>query len=1171
MKSLALRIKPRTFRTVSLNVQDDMYICKMRRKYYNSVNYKHLTSMIREKKDISKEVNLLYTFLHDLKTHKKEGIMTCLNKNRTHTSYTDECCILLKKWKASIKIFISWFPEINEDKYKSKCFSLPTNLTFHVVVPHYDVTLKDTLQKYEFCNFYKFLHHSREKRENSNDKQGEDPLEKGGIQYEHAPNCANELPCGNPNEVDAVSSSAAAAASATATATGDPCRTNPSEETGAGKKKKKKGDTKDSYVIEYSIKRDTNMAYINEGDILHCNENDKEKILKGGGYNHAQRQLNTGVGEKDSVFFFSFNMHDLRNCESAKETLSLCMQGERSKNPHEGEDPFLFVVYDYKTLIHIFKYAKLDLPKISNVFDVHIVSSLLQLVQRGEKLQNVFNAYLNERDIWRSSQKEAHKEAHKEPPGKGEVQAQDKCFSHFGTLPPEFADVLSGKFGLYGWGKYQRKKEKGKMEKVQPREEDKAGVVNECHAEKSVEKTVEVAAEDGIVHVESSCKEMDKEGEKSLKKKRSSRVMQNHFSFTQIDIKHLSTIKKMVFGNKRTMHEITQEDMVSYCIARNVSLIVLFNFLESRLEENLHLLNLYVKIEQPLILCISEIERRGIFLNRDKIEDIQKSTNDPQMYKQEIEKLCNCTINLNSSKQVSSLLYSMVSDLVKGEEDKESCGYDIPSANSSSTVAMSNNARTINAVDTNTSSMHYVNTTINEMRRNRGFQTNSKMLKIILDEIENKGYIREEEKEKIKKIINNIKLYRESKKLFQNYIENLPKYIQKDTNKIHCNFNQVGASTGRLSCDQPNLQNIHARFRCAISSKEGETITGGTIAGETIAGETIAGETIAGETIAGETIAGETISMGRKKLITFDYKQMELFVMAYLSFDTQLLRLLTYSDVFVETAKVLFNTNDVSTELRRMTKTVIYGILYGQSENGLAKSLLISDVLAKNLIDNFFNYFPNVFRFMQMQKLLVKYMNCVYTLVGRKRIILPTVKNKYRISMNTPIQGCAADIMKFSLLSCFSILSYHMYKNIELLKINKVDNLSILENKKFLKTTKLILQVHDELLLECEEKYSEQIIHLLKPVLENAFYNLIQYTNTNERLLLLYNYMHDQISIQTYIQNLQIMNNHHCDANGHGEGDKYYNSRSKMDPIFQKFSFRLPTKAETGGYYKECS
>ncbi|SCP05018.1 DNA polymerase 1, putative [Plasmodium ovale] len=1137
MKSLSIWIKRRTFRTVSLNFQEDIYICKMRRKYYHSVNYNHLISMIRKKKDISKEVNLLYTFLHDLKTHKKEGIMTCLNKNSTHTSYTDECCFLLKKWKASIKIFISWFPEISEDKYKSKCFTLPTNLTFHVVVPHYDVTLKDTLQQYEFFNFYKILHHSREKRKNSNDKQGEDAHNKGGTQYEHAPKCANELPCGTPNEVDVVSLSAPAAASETATVTGDQCRTNPSEETGAGKKKKKKGDSKESYVIEYSIRRETNMAYINEGDILHYNENEKEKILKEEGYNHAQRQLNTGVGEKDSIFFFTFNMHDLLNCESAKETLSLCMRGEHSKHPYEGEDPFLFVVYDYKTLIHIFKYAKLDLPKVSNVFDVHIVSSLLQLVQRGEKLQNVFNAYVNEMDIWRSSHKAAHKETH----GKGEVESQDICFSHFDILPPEFADVLSGKFGLYGWGKYQRKKEKGKMDKVEARGENKASVVNECCAEKSVDKTVEVPAEGGTVHIESSCKEMHEEGEKSLKKKRSSRVKQNHFSFTQIDIKNLSTIKKMVFGNKRTMHEITQEDMVSYCIARNVSLIVLFNFLGRRLEENPHLLNLYIKIEQPLILCISEIERRGIFLNRDKIEDIQKSTNDPQIYKQEIEKLCNCTINLNSSKQVSSLLYSMVADLVKGEEDKKGCGYDTPSVNSSSTVAMSNNAKSINAADTNTSSMHHVNTTINEMRRNRGFQTNNKMLKIILDEIENKGYIGEEEKEKIKKIINNIKLYRESKKLFQNYIENLPKYIQKDTNKIHCNFNQVGASTGRLSCDQPNLQNIHARFRCAISSKEGETIT------------------------------GETISMGGKKLITFDYKQMELFVMAYLSFDTQLLRLLNYSDVFVETAKVLFNTNDVSTELRRMTKTVIYGILYGQSENGLAKSLLISDVLAKNLIDNFFNYFPNVFRFMQMQKSLVKYMNCVYTLVGRKRIILPTVKNKYRISMNTPIQGCAADIMKFSLLSCFSILSYHIYKNIELLKINKVDNLSILENNKFLKTTKLILQVHDELLLECEEKYSEQIIYLLKPVLENAFYNLIQYTNTNERLLLLYNYMHDHISIQTYIQNLQIMNNHHYDTHVHGEGDKYYNPRSKMDPIFQKFSFRLPTKAETGGYYKEFS
>lgn len=320
--------------------------------------------------------------------------------------------------------------------------------------------------------------------------------------------------------------------------------------------------------------------------------------------------------------------------------------------------------------------------------------------------------------------------------------------------------------------------------------------------------------------------------------------------------------------------------------------------------------------------------------------------------------------------------------------------------------------------------------------------------------------------------------------------------------------------------------------------------------------------------------------MNKKNLITFDYKQMELFVMAYLSFDEQLLKLLNYSDVFIETAKVLFNTNDVTNELRRMTKTVIYGILYGQTENGLAKSLLISDTLASNLIENFFQFFPNVYRFMQMQKFLVKHMNCVYTLIGRKRIILPNIKNKYRISMNTPIQGCAADIMKFSLLSCFSVLNNNIYNNNKLLKMNNINPLIIHKNQAFLNPTNLILQVHDELLLESEHDATKYIIQLLNPILENAFYNLIYYTNSIDRLKLLYDYMHDNISIKTYIDILQDINNKQYNDvklyNGVyntnvSEESHIYNISNNVDHIFQKFNFKLPIKVESGGVYKESS
>ncbi|VWU52867.1 DNA polymerase 1, putative, partial [Hepatocystis sp. ex Piliocolobus tephrosceles] len=321
----------------------------------------------------------------------------------------------------------------------------------------------------------------------------------------------------------------------------------------------------------------------------------------------------------------------------------------------------------------------------------------------------------------------------------------------------------------------------------------------------------------------------------------------------------------------------------------------------------------------------------------------------------------------------------------------------------------------------------------------------------------------------------------------------------------------------------------------------------------------------------------------KNKFITFDYRQMELFVMAYLSFDVHLLKLLSYNDVFIETGKILFHTNEVTNDLRRITKTVLYGILYGQTENGLAKSLLISDKLAKNLIDSFFQHFPNVFKFMQMQKYLVKNINSVYTLIGRKRNIDSTIKNKYRIGMNTPIQGCAADIMKFALLSCSTILSYfdtNPNKNYKLLHVNNIDLNKINKNKDFLNATKLILQVHDELLFETEQTATTPIIQLFTPILENAFYNLIQYTNTTDRLLLLYNYMHDHISIKTYIDELKIINMEHITLDDNYNSSSHNLLRSGMHNfnketidkiIFKNFSFILPVKAEMGYHYKECS
>ncbi|VTZ69232.1 DNA polymerase 1, putative [Plasmodium chabaudi chabaudi] len=1175
MKLSSIVIKHRNIlrKYKNTNIQNikNIYIYKQVHNYSHFINYNNVIYALQKKKEnILTEASSFNSLLYTLKKYKLDKIKNenahivvendGINKtNDPHTLPTNKYNTVVYDWIKSIKIYISWFSEITDDKYKSKCFSLPTYLIFHVVVPNDFEILTSILKPFENYDFYNFLDLA------NNNKS--DTLGNSNFTKSYEKNVLQKL------DQESISDDAE-----------------------KGKKKKKNNNNIENEendeqednggLITYWTSQDANSKHPIIGNVLLNQTKVSEQLTKN----------NCNIGgdqEKEKIYFFTFNINELEKNDKVKEMINECMKGEFSNETnsisYEKEkdvNPFLFVVYDYKTLIHIFNNLKINLLNIKNVFDIYIVSTLLQLVQRGEKLQNVFSSYTEKthNDFLSLSNNEYKKFA--------------PYFRSYSIVPPEFSDVLSGKFGIYGWGKYQKKKDAPKKKKIEKTKNEKK--------KNRLEKV-------------NNLQENNPNKENNFK-----------FTFTNVEVKHINNIKKIVFGNKRSIYEITEEDMMSYCISRNIFLIILFNYLINLLKNNMNILTLYIKVEQPLIFCISEIEKEGIYLNQKKIQEIQNNSNDPLMYKKQIEQLCGYDINLNSSKQVSSLLskalfnggfnHEIKTSLenpnneiaasknvvnpfsINDSEDhlmnvlnlnsnyfdyisngqiqtndsngsanhdkkkkkknstqqqdvsnitleEQNCGDEFDELNSLASLDIqesngftSNNhdiSEKINNEMNSKIKIRQYSNTINEMKRNKSLQTNNKMLKIIIDELEKNNYVGEKEKENIKQIISNIKLYRESKKLFQNYIENLPKHIQKNTNKIHCNFNQLGASTGRLSCDQPNLQNIHSKFRCTISLKNDD---------------------IKPISVKTKHVKNKSVN---QNLLTFDYKQMELFVMAYLSFDSQLLKMLNNSDVFVETAKVLFNTNDVTKELRRMTKTVIYGILYGQSENGLAKNLLVSENFAKSLIDNFFNFYPNVFKFMQKQKILVKNINSVYTLIGRKRLVDPTIKNKYRISMNTPIQGCAADIMKFALLSCHKILSYFDNPNQDIdtfLKMNNI-NISLLKKyKNYIKSTKLILQIHDELLFQCDENGTNDIIQLLNPVLENSFLNLIKYTNTQNRLLLLYDYMNDNISIHTYIENMKLLNT---------ENYLLYNQTENFDTILQDFNLKLPIKAEVGTNNKE--
>ncbi|KJP85779.1 hypothetical protein AK88_04595 [Plasmodium fragile] len=1228
------------------NVYSDSHICGSKVRFCHTINYAHLAHLVSRRRSNSDEASSLHALLSTLtkRGQRENGHYSEVNSYKGHTCHHDanhrKYNNVLNRWKELVKIYISWFPEINEDKYRSKCFALPTYLVIHVVIPGSNRTEAEALQQFEDFNLDTLL--KRIYRNNAHIPNGSYP--------KCLPEATDHRVC-NAKQGSSPHGGQTIDAERTHSLKEESDGQNPGKGNNKSTIKRKRNDNSGAYDVHYVIGRNAGDTY-----------NKVQSVVSGadGAQLKVQGQDQTDQSNKREAcsernYFFSLNTLELKDNEADRELLNQCIRGSVTEtidpvdnaqpNGDHHPHPFLFIVYDCKTLIHIFNNIKLEVPNIGSVFDVYILSSLLQIVQRGEKLQNVFSAYAAQSGRGMLSMLNSTPDL--ELPTVG-----SSTESHFAIIPPEFSDVISGKYGIFGWGKYQKIKIKSERKK---KATDKRDI------------------SEGYYHAGATSTPISV-------KQQTSKVTQNHFSFTRVEVMDQRSIKKLAFGNKRNLYDITEEDMISYCISRNCCMMALFDVLMDLIARNLNLLNIYVKIEQPLILCISEIERRGIFLNQKKIEEINQSCSNPLVYKKEIEHLCGCNINLNSSKQVASLIYRHLLDLAlnpnmevvattadatsategvnydytverhnsvkslshacdgfdaeegtfeDGEQQdigKVTAGHQVQSYGSSNkedTMRPGTNLEKGNLlgnISTQGNYSNYVeepslvmdtsiakklcpnlNSTISEIRGSKCLQTNNKTLKLIVDEIERNEHITERKKDKIKKVISNVKLYRESKKLFQNYIENLPKFIQRETNRIHCNFNQIGASTGRLSCEHPNLQNIHSKFRSAVSLRGGDRGNEELGSADVREDKLTTTEEAPGEKLMYEESHHRGCSRPKldgENLITFDYRQMELFIMAYLSFDIQLLKMLQSGDVFVETAKVLFNTTQVTSELRRMTKTVIYGILYGQTENGLARSLLVSEEMASNLISNFFQVFPKVYRFMQMQKILLKHMNRVYTLIGRKRIIEPTVKNKYRISMNTPIQGCAADVMKFALLSCFHIMTHgrghhvisnfkgmhgphskqHVHstcawpQNARLLEINNVDTALLEENKPFLDATKLILQVHDELLFESTRVATAPIIGLFSPVLENAFYNLIHYTCTYDRLVLLYDYMHDHISVQTYIECLQLSNNVQTwGSDSYGPSDRHYNSSRRLNAILEQFKFTLPIKVETGECYKEFS
>lgn len=383
---------------------------------------------------------------------------------------------------------------------------------------------------------------------------------------------------------------------------------------------------------------------------------------------------------------------------------------------------------------------------------------------------------------------------------------------------------------------------------------------------------------------------------------------------------------------------------------------------------------LYYEIEAPLIEVLAEMEFKGVSVDVEYLEYLIKEyEKNIKDLTNQIYKLCNKTFNINSTQQLAKTLYQ---DLKLIPTKKTKTGY---STDASTLISLIN--------------LHPV----------------------------------------IEKILD----YREKVKLKNTYLDVLPKIVDEKDKRVHATYNQLGTTTGRISSNNPNLQNIPIR-------------------------------TELGRQIRKAFIPG----IGYDLLISADYSQIELRVLAHLANDEELIKAFNLGeDIHAKTASEIFGVSydKVDENLRRKAKAINFGIIYGMTEFGLKSRLDISEDEARQYIQLYFNKYPKIKEYINSLITSAYKTGYAVTMFGRKRYIKELASTNAnirnlgeRLAINTPIQGTAADIMKIATVKIFKSI-----------KEQKLDS-------------NIILHVHDEIVLEVKKNDVETIKNLIKNAMENA-------------------------------------------------------------------------------------
>ncbi|NCS87749.1 MAG: DNA polymerase I, partial [Ignavibacteria bacterium] len=399
----------------------------------------------------------------------------------------------------------------------------------------------------------------------------------------------------------------------------------------------------------------------------------------------------------------------------------------------------------------------------------------------------------------------------------------------------------------------------------------------------------------------------------------------------------------------------------------------LYNKLSELIEKE-KLIDLAFNIEFPLVKVLEDMEREGIRIDENALNLF---SDDLQVmlvdYTKRIYESCGAEFNINSPKQMQEVIFDKLG-LTTGKKTKT------------------------------------------------GFSTDARSLEAIRGEHEAIDLILE---------------YRQMSKLKSTYADALPNLIKPQTGRVHTSFNQTVAATGRLSSNDPNLQNIPIR------------------------------------TELGKEIRKAFVPRDKNHLIlSADYSQIELRIMASICGDPALMSAFKNNeDIHRSTAALVFMVppEEVTPDMRRKAKEVNFGILYGIGPFGLKTRLGITQQHAKEIIETYFNTFKRVKNFMDDSVLKAKEKGFAETLVGRRRF-LPNINSnnrtvrqfEERVAINMPIQGTAADMIKIAMINIYNYLTKNKFRS------------------------KMVLQVHDELVFDAHKNEIDEIRPVIKELMETA-------------------------------------------------------------------------------------